>query len=124
MSGRSGEVMSGVVNTVGSCVVSFLFATVAGGVSQPPPQSPVSTCSAATLALLYIPSHEMPSAAGSIRDRALDPRKPDATPMPAPAATNHYARSPEIRIQHLEDEHATNRRMLESLVAAEQKPDH
>ena len=123
MSGRSGDVVSGVVNTVGCCMVSFLFATVAGGVGQPP-QSPVSTCSAASLALLYIPSHEMPSASGSVLDGPFDPRKPDTAPMPAPAATNHYARLPEIRMQHLEGARATNRRMLESLVGAQQKPAH
>ena len=45
-----------------------------------------STSSAAALASLYIPS-----AGGAVRDASFDPRNPNSTPMPAPAATNHYA---------------------------------
>ena len=45
-----------------------------------------ATSSGATLASLYIPS-----AGGAVRDASFDPRNPNLTPMPAPAATNHYA---------------------------------
>ena len=45
-----------------------------------------ATSSAATLASPY-----MPSAGVAVRDAPFDPRNPNLTPMPAPAATNHYA---------------------------------
>ena len=128
MSGRSGGVNSGVVKTVGFCVLSFSLATVAGGVSpaasasgQPPPQTSVSTSSAATLALLHIRSLYMPSAGGSVRDAPFEPRKPNLTPMPAPAATNHYAGFLEIRIPYLDDKHPATRRMPESILAVQEE---
>lgn len=129
MSGRSGGVNSGVVKTVGFCVLSFSLATVAGGVSaavsasgQPPPQTPLSTSSAATLALLYVRSlYLLPSAGGSVRDAPFEPRKPNSTPMPAPAATNHYAGFLKIRIPYLDDKHPATRRMLESILAVQEE---
>lgn len=80
------------MKTVEFCVLSFLLSTVAGGVSAAPsasgplPQTPASTPSAATQPSLDIP------AGGTVPDApARSPRKPNSTPMPAPAPTNHYA---------------------------------
>ena len=102
------------MKTVGFCVLSFLFSTAAGGISAaaivsgpPPLETPISASSAATLALLHIPSRYTPSEGGSVRNAPRDRRKPNSTPMPAPAATNHYAGLLEIRIQSLDDKHPT-----------------
>jgi len=45
-----------------------------------------ATSNAATLA-----SSHIPSAGGGVRDAPFNPRNPNSTPVPAPAATNHYA---------------------------------
>lgn len=95
MSGSSGDLKGGAVKTVGTCLLSLLLSTVAGGVSaapsgfgQPPTSTPVSTSSAATLASLH-----MPFAGGAVRDARPDRQNPNSTPIPAPPATNHYANS-------------------------------
>ncbi len=134
MSGRSGDVKIGVVKTVGFCALSFLLSMVAGGVSgalstseQPPPANASIgiQCGdpgvAEYLASLYIPSPYRPSAGGAVRDAPFAPRNRNPTPMPAPAATNHYAGQMEIRIQYLDDKDPTTRRMLESILAVEEE---
>ena len=83
---------------VGFCVLSCLLSmAVHGGISdalsasaQPLPKTPAIPSSAATL-----PSPDTP-AGGAAHDAPPDsPRKPNSTPMPAPAPTDHYAGSPE-----------------------------
>ena len=118
----------------GGCVLSFLLSMVAGGVSgalstsgQPPPANASIgiQCGdpgfAEYLASLYIASLTMPSAGGAACDAPFDPRNPNSTPLPAPAATNHYPGLVEIRIQYLDDKDPTTRRMLESILAVEEE---
>ena len=82
------------MKTLRFCVLSFLLSTVAGGVSaapsasgQPPPQTRTSTSSAVTLPTLDTPAD------GATRDEPIDRQNPNSAPMPAPAATDHYARN-------------------------------
>jgi len=104
MSRRSRDVMSGMVKTIAFGVLSFLLSTGAGEAAAvgsafgQPPQTPGSTSTTATLALLYIPSAYLPSAGRSVRDAPFYPRSPPSKHMPAPAATNHYAGLVAIRI--------------------------
>lgn len=98
MSGRSGDVAGGAMKAVGFCVLLLLFSTVADGVSaapgtrgQPSSQTPAATYRASPLAWLYMPALHMPSAGDAAGGAPSDPPKPNSTPMPAPAATNHYA---------------------------------
>lgn len=89
------------MKAVGFCVLLLLFSMVAGGVSaapgtrgQPSSQTLAAT-SRAPMAWLYIPASHMPSAGDAVGGAPVDPPKPNSTPMPAPAATNHYAGSVE-----------------------------
>lgn len=86
------------MKTMGFCVLSVLLSMAAhGGISDAlsasgPPLSatPVSPSSAANPPSLDIP------AGGTVPDApAGSPRNPNSKPMPAPAATNHYAGSAE-----------------------------
>ena len=84
------------MKTLGFCVLSVLLSMAAhGGIadalcaSGPPlPQAPASPSIAATPSSPDIP------AAGTDPDApAGNPRNPNSAPMPAPAPTDHYARS-------------------------------
>ena len=84
------------MKTMGYCVLSVLLAmAVHGGISDALsasgpalPRTPVPPSSAATP-----PSRDIP-AEGSVPDApAGSPQRPNSTPMPVPAPTNHYAGS-------------------------------
>jgi hypothetical protein len=94
MSELGGDVNGGALKTMGLCVLPVLLSMAApGGISdalsasgRPLAKTPVSPSSAATLPL--------PDAPAGYATRDLSPgspRKPNSTPMRAPAPTNHYA---------------------------------
>jgi hypothetical protein len=81
------------MKTVGVFLLSVLVIAARGGISDalsaavaPSPRTPVSPSSAASA-----PSMDMPAGRTVPDLPARSPRNPKSTPMPVPAATDHYA---------------------------------